>query len=1098
VLRNDKLLGYLDTVADRLVDHVWLSLSFGSELAHRQSDNVVFVFRSFKRGWAKNGREAPAHKWRVTMPTATPSASDDQLQRKLREARQARDPEREVEALIDIARRAIAEDDRGMANAHFAFAAKLIRRTGAGLHRLHEVLGERALIMRGGKRLDESLDLYWQAAEAAKAHGGRGDHARWTEKQGLIHRLKGDAGAARRLFEEARSIYASLGEAGKAGLASQEGNLGLLARDEGKEEAAEAAYARAYAFAVEAGDLGGQVTWGVNFANALSRRRRYGQASSVYSAALAAADKTGDARNLQHIAEQWSVCLRHSHRLEEAAEVLIKAARRIDEERAFPGLLDMSRQDLAIAGAWARLVEIDTELIDWLEERGAPPDRVGPYREELKRSKKRLRARPAAARKDGPKPPVLSHFAVSMMAHFEESKNHERMADIAHLVCDVATGLGKPDPAAWTEILHPDFLRFRIVGDAMKALCLAREPEKSLEISQRWKSSGFSWPNLERLRAQADGPPELRDYLEGLDRLSHAVATLRQSKPDEVQQRAEAVRAEGERLLERGDLLRERDRVLAARVGALVHLQDLIDCLPLNSPVAIADIAVCHDATVVHVVFREGERVRVVAAMSPFSAADARDLLEAWAQGRVAHEISDPQREALIQIAKTLHDSLFCGLASTLAEKKLTQVILIPDPLTRHLPLHLAGVCQKNVQEVLDAIRMAPAPTEAHFFCDVFPVEYAPCLQAVAASASRKRPREIKTVVSLADPHANLAGARATALWLDSEISHRLESVTRIGPAASLANLRKDLDRANVVVIGTHGYFNSAQPADSYLEFHDGPWRMADMIDQQALRNSPVLILSSCEVGATAPTLDELVGSGIPGILLSSGAASVLATMWPVEDVSMGYVIERFLTHLSHRGFRPAAALFRAIYDLRRWPRSAALARCREVMKGMETDGRMETEQYLMLDNLALAIEAMPQEHPFDSPQFWGGITIVGSGWHASAGAITGGAEDVIALVGALGRREEAEHLIRRRKYTDAQRILEEILPFQEGVYRAATLAALARAVWGGRPKAGLEPCRREVLELLRQAEATAQDEQAAALLERIRATRRRVVGRRK
>jgi CHAT domain-containing protein len=669
----------------------------------------------------------------------------------------------------------------------------------------------------------------------------------------------------------------------------------------------------------------------------------------------------------------------------------------------------------------------------------------------------------------------------------------DRMGDVAHLVCDIATGIGKPDPASWKNILDPDYLRFRIIGDAMKALCNVELPEKSLEISQRFKSTGFCWPNIERLRNTSDGPPELEAYLKGLDRLYDATGNLRLCPDEEIQQRAEAVRAAGESLLELGDLLRERDSVLGYRAGALVPLQDLLDCLPLNSPVAIADIAVCSDCTIVHVIYRARDRVQVTAARAPFSAADAQKLLEVWAKGHVAHEISAAQRNALLEIGKTLHDSLFCGLASLLAQHRLTQVILIPDPLTRHLPLHLAWVCEKNVQEVLNAIQMKPKPKSANFFCDVFPVEYASCLQAAATSASQKRPRQIKTVLSMADPHGDLPGARETARWLHSQISKHLTCVTKVGKDATLANLKKNLGKANVVVAGTHGSFNSAAPAESKLEFYDGSWSLAEMVDHQELTNGPVLVLSACEVGATAPTLDEIEASGIPGALVSAGAGSILAALWPVEDISMGYVIERFLTHVSWRGFRPSAALFRAIYDLRRWPRAKVLERCREAMKRMKSDGLMETPQYLMLDNLAVGVEDSRDKYPFDSPQYWGGIIVVGSGWQSSAGAITAGAKDVIALAESLVKRKAAAEYIKKRNYEAAREILSDILPLQEGIDRGVTLYMLASAVWGGRGKDATQATRKESLELLRQAEVLAKSEQDPALQKRIQVTRSRI-----
>src|SRR4030095_2560679 len=84
----------------------------------------------------------------------------------------------------------------------------------------------------------------------------------------------------------------------------------------------------------------------------------------------------------------------------------------------------------------------------------------------------------------------------------------------------------------------------------------------------------------------------------------------------------------------------------------------------------------------------------------------------------------------------------------------LNQLILIPDVLTRSVPFHLALACGEE-------INIPGVDTKgADFLCEVMPVEYAPCLQAVAASQVYQRPKQIERIAAFADPAGDLAVAR--------------------------------------------------------------------------------------------------------------------------------------------------------------------------------------------------------------------------------------------------------------------------------------------------------------------------------------------------
>lgn len=209
----------------------------------------------------------------------------------------------------------------------------------------------------------------------------------------------------------------------------------------------------------------------------------------------------------------------------------------------------------------------------------------------------------------------------------------------------------------------------------------------------------------------------------------------------------------------------------------------------------------------------------------------------------------------------------------------------------------------------------------------------------------------------------------------------------------------------------------------------------------------------------------------------------------------MGYVVERFVVHLSHPGFRPAAALFRALRDLRLLDKTKALERCSAQIDQMKKDGSATRQpiEYLMLHNLKKRIKLSADPTPFASSQWWGGIIVVGSGWARPAGAMVGPVEDVMEMIDDEVKKEEAKKLLAAGKAVEAREILEKILDYAEGIERARILDTLAWAVWLAREEDAQESAKKEALALLAQAEFVAQAELDEQLLRNINATRQKI-----
>jgi CHAT domain-containing protein len=684
---------------------------------------------------------------------------------------------------------------------------------------------------------------------------------------------------------------------------------------------------------------------------------------------------------------------------------------------------------------------------------------------------------------------MLDVFISSSIEEFEKSNNIMGMSGVAQVVCDINFALMNSTEDPWKQLLSKTYMPYTVVGDVMRVFCEAGMPERSLALSQRFKSPGFCQPNIQHIQETRPSNIYVASYLSFLQQLSQAVENLKGPITKDSSKYLDTVIASGEMLARARRKLHDQDRILHARLGGVIPLQDLIDALPAFDSVGIVDLFVTDKDTIIHIIIREGNKVRVFPCISThFSMKHVLYLLKIWMNNRMVHEINHRQYEGLIEIGRVLHDRLLCSVARLLYEKGVTQIIFIPDMSTKYLPLHLSLICSKEIDIPISDM----STTDATFLGEAFPVEYAPCLQAVAVSMHQKRPPNVSTILSLADPLSDLPGARNTAEWLASNLPKTLKIISLIGNESTLANLFSSINNANIVVIGTHGHVNMEKPIESFLVFNDGHWTMRNILDGPALTNSPVIVLSACEVGAVTPSLNDIAALGVPGALISMGAACVLGSLWPVEDISMGYIVERFLTHLSNPGYRPAAALFRALHDVKKLTKKQALDRCYHLLKKMEQDKSADynPSQYIMLYNLIKWIEDYDFPYPFKSPQFWGGIVMIGSGWHSPMFGIVAPPESIIDMTQNLF---EVDTCIANEQYNEAKKILMNILAYAEGVFRIRSLDKLAWVVWESRRKGEEKEARQKAFSLLASAESLAKDNHDDQMLRNINATRKKI-----
>lgn len=140
------------------------------------------------------------------------------------------------------------------------------------------------------------------------------------------------------------------------------------------------------------------------------------------------------------------------------------------------------------------------------------------------------------------------------------------------------------------------------------------------------------------------------------------------------------------------------------------------------------------------------------------------------------------------------------------------------------------------------------------------------------------------------------------------------ESVVLAGEQATEAAFRRHAPDADVIHLASHAVFREDNPLFSAIRLADGWLSLYDLYNLR-LRAS-LVTLSACETGVSNVLGgDELVG--LARGFFQAGTASLVVSLWAVDDASTATLMQRFYAHLD-AGHGPAAALRAAQIELRR------------------------------------------------------------------------------------------------------------------------------------------------------------------------------------
>jgi CHAT domain-containing protein len=230
-------------------------------------------------------------------------------------------------------------------------------------------------------------------------------------------------------------------------------------------------------------------------------------------------------------------------------------------------------------------------------------------------------------------------------------------------------------------------------------------------------------------------------------------------------------------------------------------------------------------------------------------------------------------------ILKQLHTLLLEPLLETL--DLYHEIVIVPHGLLHYLPFHALFDGDAYVLETHE-ISYLPGSSLLRFCREARPAGNG--LLSVGHTCDNRLPNAVTEATNI----ASLMNGRPL---LESE--------------ATLAAVHKAVLNKRVVHLATHGDFRPDNPLFSGLSLEDG-WLTTLDIFNLPLKAS-LITLSACQTGrSVVGGGDELLG--LTRAILGAGAASLVASLWAVEDISTAQLMNTFYTSLS-QGINKGQAL---------------------------------------------------------------------------------------------------------------------------------------------------------------------------------------------
>ena len=268
--------------------------------------------------------------------------------------------------------------------------------------------------------------------------------------------------------------------------------------------------------------------------------------------------------------------------------------------------------------------------------------------------------------------------------------------------------------------------------------------------------------------------------------------------------------------------------------------------------------------------------------------------------GELRQALAEKQKfeGAPLKAAQGLYDALLRPLEEVLAKQGVQQLVFILDG-------------------ALSSIPMAALHDGKQFLIEKHAVAIAPGLSMVEPAQKRtQQPRVLLAGLTTEEPpFSKLANIEQEV----NDIRPRFAGTTLLGEQFTRENVQRILrdEPVSILHLASHGQFSSSAE-DTFIVTHGGRISLDDLetfVRPLVLRETPLemLVMSACETAKG----NSRAAFGLAGVAIKSGARSVVATLWQVDDLAMTTLMSGFYGRLAGEGaLSKAEALRQAQLEL--------------------------------------------------------------------------------------------------------------------------------------------------------------------------------------
>jgi CHAT domain-containing protein/tetratricopeptide (TPR) repeat protein len=335
-----------------------------------------------------------------------------------------------------------------------------------------------------------------------------------------------------------------------------------------------------------------------------------------------------------------------------------------------------------------------------------------------------------------------------------------------------------------------------------------------------------------------------------------------------------------------------------------------------------------------------------------------------WRERPEDREARARWHEGITQTTRALWDVAMGPVVTLLRERFAgsEQAVLIPNGFLALLPLHAAWT---------DEDGGGPRWTlDQAAFC------YAPSMRALAhARDTADRCGQTKLLVVNEPKPTSASPLQNSQHEVNSAAAQFApDDVTLLaGEQCRRDNVLAAIEAATICHFSCHGANDWHNPLRSGLLMANDEMLTVEDLFALPGRQARMAVLSACEtgiVGTAAP--NEVVA--LPAAFLQAGFAGVVASLWPVYDISASLLMARFYELWRKEGLAPAVALRRAQVWLRDLTNRDLVSHLEKLVPELSTRMSLETAEALHFR----AFVRDPEARSFSGPVHWAAFYLTG------------------------------------------------------------------------------------------------------------------------